>query len=388
MAHLKTSAYRPQTDAKCERVHFSVHNMITKLVGDCHQRWPDLLGTVALAYNATVHTSTGYSPHELFYSFAPACPLDALVSTPLPAPASNADEYALQAVERLQEAANFVRNYTGRQVQRMKKRYDATVRPKLFEENQEVLLFNPRKKRGQYSKWQVTWSGPFTVKRRLNDCNYVLQKSARSRPFVVHVDRMRECNLQEPADSSADKPPVSDTPSTTDRLSQLSSRVLRGRTNANTPVEPTITDQTEKARATVRPVDSPMSISADRALATDATDTPARGVIDSITDTDTAVAGMSGTRPASSSEANKRSLCSDTTGSNIRIRPARGDGDVAGAQDLLVSGDVQTKLPPLGQSARRGYAVSLLGCWTRLARDRLRKVVVSLFELNRHLVRT
>jgi len=55
MAHLKTSAYRPQTDAKCERVHFSVHNMITKLVGDKHERWPDLLGTVALAYNATVH---------------------------------------------------------------------------------------------------------------------------------------------------------------------------------------------------------------------------------------------------------------------------------------------------------------------------------------------
>jgi len=74
MTHLKTSAYRPQTDAKCERVHYSVHNMITKLVDDRHERCPDLLGTVALAYNATVHTSTGYSPHELFYSFAPACP--------------------------------------------------------------------------------------------------------------------------------------------------------------------------------------------------------------------------------------------------------------------------------------------------------------------------
>jgi len=29
------------------------------------------------------------------------------------------------------------------------------------------------------------------VKRRLNDTNYVLQKSAKSRPFVVHVDWMR-----------------------------------------------------------------------------------------------------------------------------------------------------------------------------------------------------
>ena len=168
MAHLKTSAYRPQTDAKCERVHFSVHNMITKLVGDKHDRWPDLLGTVALAYNATVHTSTGYSPHELFYSFAPACPLDALVrlvTTPMPEPVNNADEYALQAMEQLQEAARFVRSFTGKQIQRMKQSYDASVRPKQFEENDEVLLFDPRKKRGKYTKWCVTWIGPFRVQK-------------------------------------------------------------------------------------------------------------------------------------------------------------------------------------------------------------------------------
>jgi len=82
----------------------------------------------------------------------------------MPEPASNADEYALQAVERLQEAAQFVRNYTGRQIQRMKQRYDACVKPKHFVEDEEILLFDPRKKRGQFTKWSVTWVGPFTVK--------------------------------------------------------------------------------------------------------------------------------------------------------------------------------------------------------------------------------
>jgi len=56
ISHLRTSAYHPQTDAKCEMVLFSVHNIITKLIDDKHDRWPDLLGTVALAYNAAVHT--------------------------------------------------------------------------------------------------------------------------------------------------------------------------------------------------------------------------------------------------------------------------------------------------------------------------------------------
>jgi len=104
ITHLRTLAYHPQTDAKCERVHFSVHNIITKLI----ERWPDLLETVVLAYNATVHTATGYSPHELFYSFAPSCSLDAMVSVLASDPVSNADEYTLQAFECLQKATTFV----------------------------------------------------------------------------------------------------------------------------------------------------------------------------------------------------------------------------------------------------------------------------------------
>jgi len=72
-------------------------------------------------------------------------------STPVPEPVSSVDEYALQAVEWLQEAIQFVRNYTGKQTQRMKKHYDASVKPKRFEENEEVLLFDPCKKRGQFT---------------------------------------------------------------------------------------------------------------------------------------------------------------------------------------------------------------------------------------------
>jgi len=83
-------------------------------VDDKQERWPDLLGTVALAYNANVHTATGYLSHELFYSFSPSCPLDAMVTVPAPDPASNAVEHALQAFKRLQEAAAFVRDFTGK----------------------------------------------------------------------------------------------------------------------------------------------------------------------------------------------------------------------------------------------------------------------------------
>jgi len=191
ITHLRTSAYHMQTNTKCERVHFSVHNIITKLIDDKHERWPDLLGTVALAYNATVLKATGYSPHKLFYSFEPSCPLDALVSTPASDPVSNADEYALQDFKRLQEATAFVREHTGKQMQRMKCYYDSSVRPVSCTEGEKVLAYNPRKQCGKFAKWQVCWKGPVTVQCKLNDTNYVLRKG-KGKAVVVHVDRMRK----------------------------------------------------------------------------------------------------------------------------------------------------------------------------------------------------
>jgi len=50
----------------------------------------------------------------------------------------------------------------------------------------------PCKKIGRIAKWQVCWKGPVTVERRLNDTNYVVQKTTKSKPVIVHADRMRK----------------------------------------------------------------------------------------------------------------------------------------------------------------------------------------------------
>jgi len=138
-----------------------------------------------------VHSTTGYSPHELFYSFCPTCPLDAMVDVPSEGPADNTDTYALQAAERLRESFAFMRAFSGKQTERMKKYYDASVKPKTFSEGSFVLLYSPKKKRGVYSRWQVTWLGPFRVTKKLNETNYVIQKSLKSKAFIVHADRLK-----------------------------------------------------------------------------------------------------------------------------------------------------------------------------------------------------
>ena len=147
---------------------------------------------MCLAYNATIHTSAGHAPHELFYSFAPTCPLDIIVEAERDEePVSTADQYALEATERLQEGFRFMRDYSGKQVECMKTNYDASIKPKQFNMGSFVLLFHPPKKKNVFGRWRVAWKRPFRIIKKLNESNYVVQCSVRSQSFVVHGDRLR-----------------------------------------------------------------------------------------------------------------------------------------------------------------------------------------------------
>ena len=119
-----------------------------------------------------------------------------MVSTPASDPVSNADKSALQDFERLQEAASFVRDFTGRQMTIMKQYYDSSVKPVSYAEGEKVLVYNPKKKRGHFAKWVVSLHGPTVVQCKLNQSNYVLRKG-NGKCVVVHVDRM--CKLPIPS---------------------------------------------------------------------------------------------------------------------------------------------------------------------------------------------
>jgi len=78
ITRLRTSGYHPQCDSKCERVHCSVHDMLVKFIERDFKCWAAYLPGICLAYNSSIHTATGYAPHQLFYSFPPTCPFDVM----------------------------------------------------------------------------------------------------------------------------------------------------------------------------------------------------------------------------------------------------------------------------------------------------------------------
>jgi len=158
ITRLRTSGYHPQCDSKCERVHCSVHDMLVKFIERDFKCLAAYLPGICLAYNSSIHTATGYAPHELFYSFPPTCPFNVVVEAEQTEAATNADQYALEATDQLKQAFQFVYEYSGHVADRMKSKYDAAIKPKHFDVGSFVLVYPPPKQQSHvYGKWKVAW---------------------------------------------------------------------------------------------------------------------------------------------------------------------------------------------------------------------------------------
>ena len=77
ISKLRTTAYHPQTNGALERWHGCLKGMLQRLE-DGRGEWDRLLKYCLLAYRATPHTATGFSPYELVHGRALRGPLEAM----------------------------------------------------------------------------------------------------------------------------------------------------------------------------------------------------------------------------------------------------------------------------------------------------------------------
>ena len=77
--------------------------------------------------------------------------------------------------------------------ERRKRGYDIRVKAEHFAVGDWVFYHYPRRYQSRSPKWQKSYIGPYLVVRITEPVNCVLQKSAKSKPFVVYMDKLKRC---------------------------------------------------------------------------------------------------------------------------------------------------------------------------------------------------
>jgi transposase InsO family protein len=192
---IRTSSYKPSTNGAIERFHRTLNSMLGKVVAESQRDWDQHVAPVMAAYRSTIHASTGYSPNFLVYGRDNRAPIDLVlaVEDEPEGIGTSPDEFVDALLQRQRKAYRHVRQHLGRAAERRKKEYDLHVRSKQFSRGEWVYFYYPRRYKGRSPKWSRMYTGPYLIIRVMPPCDYVLQKSARSKPFVAHADKLKKC---------------------------------------------------------------------------------------------------------------------------------------------------------------------------------------------------
>lgn len=197
---LRTTVFHPSCNGMVERFHRTLNSMLAKAINESQRDWDERLPIVLAAYRATPHESTGLSPNKLFLGHEVRMPIDLVMGLPTEEtdPCESPDDYVARLQRDSAEAFQLARKHLRASAERRKRYYDIRVKTEQFAVGDWVYYHYPRRYQSRSLKWQQAYIGPYLIVRMIEPVNCVLQKSAKSKPFVAHVDKLRRCYGQVP----------------------------------------------------------------------------------------------------------------------------------------------------------------------------------------------
>ena len=195
IAKTRTTAHHPQCDGLVERFNRTLLSMLSTTVADHAFDWEEALPKVCMAYNSSVHSTTGFTPFFLMYGREARLPIDIVYGTPTQGRDDDTiPSYARHTRKSLEEAYERVRTHlsAGHRVQ--KQHYDKRVHGDEYKEGDLVWLHSTVVPRRKSKKLHLPWTGPYRVLEKISDCNYRIGlPNSRRQPMVVHFNRLKLC---------------------------------------------------------------------------------------------------------------------------------------------------------------------------------------------------
>jgi hypothetical protein len=188
---VRTSPYHAATNACIERMHRSINGMLAKCVDQNQRNWASLLPIVMAAYRSAIHESTGYSPNFLHFGREVRAPTHQSICCCRLRKNNCWLTILLRKLKDTHYAYNLAREQLSSQTSRRKTYYEMNMKTRKIQPGDWVLYFYPRRWKGRSPKWERMYAGPFLVIEQISPVTFLIQKSEKADPLVVHVDKLK-----------------------------------------------------------------------------------------------------------------------------------------------------------------------------------------------------
>lgn len=189
-----TTPWRPQSDGMVERMNRTLGALLRQYVNADQDNWDDILPICAMAYNGSVHSSTGFSPYYLMYGHEMRLPLELVIPIYPEENVSTQETSVDQFVRRMSDTFSYVYRQNRQSLQHamaaQKKVYDKRRHEKYYKPGDGVWLFNPKRRVGRTPKLDSPWEGPYTVIRNIGEVVCQIQQNRKSKSKIVHKDKL------------------------------------------------------------------------------------------------------------------------------------------------------------------------------------------------------
>lgn len=196
---LRTSPYHAQCDGAVERYNRTLKEELAKYLLSVGREWDDHLPQIALAYNTTTHTSTGFTPFFLAHGREARIPLDSLLTPDTHrtlATGGTPAAYAHHLRQRLSSAYESATAFRDKAQEKQRHYYDRHQKYSPYQAGDLILVDDPAHQR---NKIAPRWVGPYQVIQPLapSDGSPPVTFSMRdlsrpeAKPKVIHYNRTK-----------------------------------------------------------------------------------------------------------------------------------------------------------------------------------------------------
>nr|GEV96605.1 reverse transcriptase domain-containing protein [Tanacetum cinerariifolium] len=167
VTHCLSTAYHPQTSGQVKVTNRGMKRILERMMGENHALWSDKLEDALWAFRCAFKTHVGCTPYRLVYGKACHLPLElehkafwALKHVNFDL--KTAGDHRKLQLNDLSELRDQAYENSLIYKERTKKLHDAKIKNRIFNVEDQVLLFNSRLKIFS-GKLKSRWSGPFTI---------------------------------------------------------------------------------------------------------------------------------------------------------------------------------------------------------------------------------